>query len=168
MLQSLRFVIAVVAISVAVGAPRAASAQAGADPMTVVNQFRDTLNLAKIKLLELDNKRGSAKTAAKREALELLSRAWIMLQRIPEDVQESEDLEESARTVEDNLKELGADPRIKRIKDKTLVQGIKLYREGTLSDALMLFEELRMMDPTDTAVSFLVRYINQKLDEEAE
>lgn len=149
-------------------APAAARAQTGADPATVVNQFRDTLNLAKIKLLELDSKRGSAKTTAKREALELLSRAWIMLQRIPADVQESEDLLESTRAVEDNLKDLGSDPRIKRIKDDTLVKGIKLYREGSLSDALMLFEELRMMDPTDTAVSFLVRYINQKLDEEAE
>ena len=157
-----------VAAMVWVSSPAMSAAQGGADPQTLVSRFRDTINLAKIKLLELNSKKGSEKTAGKREALERLSRAWILLSRIPADVQESEDLGEPKRFVEDNLKDLGTDPRIRKIKDATLVKGIKVFRTGNLSDALMAFEELRMLDPTDKATAFLVRHINQRLDEEAE
>ena len=156
------------AAALVAGPHGAASAQGGADPQTLVNQFRDTINLAKIKLLELSGKKGAAKTAGKREALELLSRSWIMLQRIPAGVQESEQLGEARRFVEDNLKDLGTDPRIRKVKDTTLLKGIQVFRAGNLSEALMLFEELRMMDPTDPAISFLVRHINKRLDEESE
>ncbi len=134
----------------------------------MVVQFRDTLNQAKISLIDIQGKKGAEKTNAKREVLGLLSKAWILLQRIPSGVQEGEQLGEDKRFVEDNLKDLGTDPRIKRIKDATLLSGIQVFRAGNLSEALMKFEELRMMDPTDPAISFMVRHINRKLDEESE
>ena len=146
-------------------APLGAQAQ---DPQTIVVQFRDTLNQAKISLIDIQNKRGAEKTNAKREVLGLLSKGWILLQRIPPSVQEAESLGEDQRFVEDNLKELGTDPRIRRIKDTTLLSGIQVLRAGNLSEALMKFEELRMMDPTDPAGSFMVRHINRRLDEESE
>ena len=134
----------------------------------MVVQFRDTLNQAKISLIDIQNKRGAEKTNAKREVLGLLSKGWILLRRIPPSIQEAESLGEDQRFVEDNLKELGTDPRIRRIKDTTLLSGIQVLRAGNLSEALMKFEELRMMDPTDPAVSFMVRHINRRLDEESE
>ena len=134
----------------------------------MVVQFRDTLNQAKISLIDAQTKKGAEKTNAKREVLALLSKAWILLQRIPTGVQEGEQLGEDKRFVEDNLKDLGTDPRIRRIKDKTLLSGIQVFRAGNMSEALMKFEELRMMDPADPAISFMVRHINRKLDEESE
>lgn len=148
-------------------APRAARAD-GADPQTMVVQFKDTLNQAKISLIDANAKKGPEKTHAKREVLSLLSKAWILLQRIPAGVQDQEQLGEDKRFVEDNLKDLGTDPRIRNIKDTTLLAGIQVLRAGNLSEALMKFEELRMVDPTDPAVSFVVRHINRRLDEEGE
>ena len=160
------FRVAIVSLTMSLLAPGLAGAQGGPDPLTVVNQFRETLNLAKMELTQLDDKRGSEKTAAKRGALELLSRAWIILQRVPESVRDDEGLGEPGRFVEDNLQELGSDSRIRRMRDDTLQKGIQLFREGNLSEALMMFEELRMMDPRDPAIAFLVKHINKKLDEE--
>ncbi len=134
----------------------------------MVVQFKDTLTQAKINLIDVQNKKGAAKTNAKREVLGLLSKAWILLQRIPSAVQEEEQLGEDMRFVEDNLKDLGTDPRIRRIKDSTLLSGIQVFRAGNLSEALMKFDELRMMDPTDPAISFMVRHINRRLYEESE
>jgi len=160
------FRVAIVSLTFALVAPGLAGAQGGPDPLTVVNQFRETLNLAKMELAQLNDKRGSEKTAAKRGALELLSRAWIILHRIPENVRDDEDLGEAQRFVEDNLQELGSDPRIRRVRDDTLEKGIQLFRQSNLSEALMMFEELRMLDPRDQAIAFLVKHINKKLDEE--
>ena len=80
----------------------------GADPQTMVVQFKDTLNQAKLSLIDVSSKKGSDKTNAKREVLGLLSKAWILLQRIPATVQDKEQLDEDKRFVEDNLKDLGA------------------------------------------------------------
>jgi len=141
-------------------------AHADDDAQAHVNSFRDAVNVAKIKLLGLNKKRGSEKTLGKREALELLSRAYIILQKIPAAVQEAEELGEARSFVENNLKDLGTDQQIKRLKDSTLLKAIQVYRAGNTEEALILFEELRGLDPTDRAVSFLVRHINKRLDDE--
>jgi membrane peptidoglycan carboxypeptidase len=161
-----RVVRGVIAATMLVALSAGSALADGLDPQTLVNPFRDTINTAKLTLLELNQKKGAQKTQGKREALELLSRAWIMLQRIPAAVQEAESLSEDRRFVENNLKDLGTDPRIRKIKDSTLLKGIQVYRAGNLSEALILFEELRMIDPTDPGVSFLVRHINRRLDDE--
>ena len=151
-------------------APQGARAQDDQDDEMMgefVSQFRENIDQARIILHDVDKERSASKRLRrKREALERLSRAFIILQRIPAKVQEEEDLADSRRYLDTNLKGLGSDPQIQKAKDNILAKAVDVYRAGNLSEALGLFEELRLMDPANPGVTFLVRHIGKKLDEE--
>lgn len=165
---TLALVIAATLVTVA-GLPTTAAAQDDEMMAEYVNQFRENIDQVRIILHDIDRERSRTKLLRrKREALERLSRAFIILQRIPAKVQEAEDLDEARRYMDTNLKELGADPDIKKAKDNILAKAIEVYRAGQLSEALGLFEELRLMDPANPGVSFLVGHIGKKLDEQEE
>ena len=152
-----------------VGLPRPAAAQEDEMMAEYVNQFRENIDQVRIILHDIEREKSRTKLLRrKREALERLSRAFIILQRIPAKVQDTEDLEEARRYMDTNLKELGADPDIKKAKDNILAKAIEVFRKGQLSEALELFEELRLMDPANPGVTFLVRHIGKKLDEQEE
>jgi len=134
-----------------------------------VAQFRENIDQVRIILQDIDKEKSKdKKLAGRRDALERLSRAYIILQRIPAKVQESEDLGEARRYMDSTLKDLGADPLIKKAKDTILAKAIESYRAGNLQESLGLFEELRLMDPANPSVTFLVRHIGKKLDEAGE
>lgn len=145
-----------------------ATARAEGDEMMgeFVAQFRENIDQVRIILQDIDKeKTASGKLTGKRDALERLSRAYIILQRIPAKTQEAEELGEARRYMDSTLKDLGADPMIKKAKDNILAKAIESYRAGNLAEALGLFEELRLMDPANPGVTFLVRQIGKKLDE---
>lgn len=156
---------AALALALLVG-PSSAQAQ-DEDMSEFVTPFRDNIEQARVIMDGIPRERSKRKKLRrKREALERLSRAYIILQRIPAKVQDAEDLGEDRRLMDSNLKSLGADSQIKKAKDNILAKGIQLYRAGKISESLGMFEELRLMDPSHRGVTFLVRHLNKKLDEE--
>ncbi len=164
-----RFLAILVLIGLCQGVPSVSFGQDDDEDMMseYVSQFRENIDQARLILQGISKERKRSKRLrAKREAMERLSRAYIILERIPAKVQEEEDITESRRYMETQLKELGADPQIKKAKDNILAKAIQLYKAGNLSEALGLFEELRLMDPANKAVTFLVRHIGKKLDED--
>jgi len=132
-----------------------------------VAQFRENIDQVRIILADVGKEKNAGKKlAGKRDALERLSRAYIILQRVPAKTQDAEDLGEARRYMESSLKDLGADPTIKKAKDNILAGAVKAYRGGNLQESLGLFEELRLMDPANPGVTFMVRHLGQKVEEE--
>ncbi len=160
---------AVAATLLWLGAPSPAAAEDDDMMSEYVTQFRENIDQVRIILHDIDKERAAAKRLRrKREALERLSRAYIILQRIPAKVQDAEDMGEARRYMDNNLKDLGADPQIAKAREQILAKAIQVYRAGKLSEALGLFEELRLMDPASPGVTLLVREIGRRLDQQEE
>ena len=155
-------------VSLMTGFAAETRAQDDEEQETFLNQIKENITQARVLLMDLERRKGSERSKKMREALDMLSRAYILIDRLPSSVTEQEEVVEMQRFAEKNIRSLGSSAEIVRAKEDLLERAISLYRLGNIGEALILFEELRMLNPMDKSISFLIKQLGKKLDASAD